>query len=108
MSNSLNLEELDEHGDLRVESSRPAESRSSVATSAIRDGDLLGRSELGGEVGDESKQTPEGDYEVTLTSVDKLTPAEIATCIDVVVEGEAVPRWAAETGVPRLRLYIRM
>jgi hypothetical protein len=52
-------------------------------------------------VGDESKQTPEGDYEVTLTSVDNLTPAEIATCIDVVVEGEAIPRWAAETGVPQ-------
>ena len=52
-------------------------------------------------MGDGTKETLEGDYEVTLTSVDKLTREEIATCIDVVVEGEAVPRWAAQTGVPQ-------
>ena len=48
-----------------------------------------------------TKEAPEGLYEVTLTSVNRLTPEEIATCIEVVVEGEAVPRWAAQTGVPQ-------
>lgn len=52
-------------------------------------------------MGDDTKEAPEGGYEVTLTSVDKLTREEIATCIDVVVEGKAVPRWAAQTGVPQ-------
>jgi ApeA N-terminal domain 1 len=38
-------------------------------------------------------------YELTITSVDSLTREEIATCIDVVVEGAAVPQRAAQTGV---------
>src|SRR5690606_32147393 len=50
--------------------------------------------------GNEPKEAA-GDYEVTLPSVDSLTPEEITACIDVVSEGEAVPRWAAEAGLPQ-------
>jgi len=50
---------------------------------------------------DEPVQTALDDaYEVTLTSVDKLSAGEIATCIDVVADGGAVSRAAARAGVP--------
>jgi hypothetical protein len=47
------------------------------------------------------KKEPEEAYEVTLTSPDQLSAAEIATCIDVVAEGGAVSRAAAKAGVPQ-------
>jgi hypothetical protein len=50
-------------------------------------------------VSDEAKESSE-DYEFTLTSVDKLTKEELAACIDIIAEGEAVSRAAAERGVP--------
>ena len=50
---------------------------------------------------DVARKTAEDAYEIMLTSVDKLSANEIATCIDVVVEGAAVPRGAAKAGVPQ-------
>jgi hypothetical protein len=51
---------------------------------------------------DPTKKTPapEQGYEITLTSVDKLSADEIATCIDVVADGGAISRAAAKAGVP--------
>src|SRR5688572_25879960 len=50
---------------------------------------------------DAARKAPEEAYEITLTSVDKLSGNEIATCIDVVAEGGAVSRGAAKTGLPQ-------
>jgi hypothetical protein len=50
---------------------------------------------------DAAKKDPKEVYDVTLTSVDKLSADEIATCIDVVADGGAVPRAAAKKGVPQ-------
>lgn len=40
-------------------------------------------------------------YEITLTTIDKLSMREVQACIDVIADGDAVPRRAAEAGLPQ-------
>lgn len=50
---------------------------------------------------DVEQKAPEQTYEVTLTSLDKLSADDVAVCIDVVADGEAVSRAAAKAGMPQ-------